>query len=266
MADGQVSPIFYTNVSRDGSGAYPSNYSSNPRSYAGNNNLSLNQPYTPRISARNSLESHPDSGRHPYRSVPGSTLKRDLPPLPHEYRHEPQRVRPHSDFITHDIRALQYSQGDQDVYGQRNPYAHYMSSSFNSSYYSPSSSSSRFASVPPHGIHPDTRSNRRSPAELRQGHHSMADDDSDVEYETITAEEASRIPQDDFYAKLPKAFRRTTSDGKLKKQMMAPTGPGGGLREPRPNALEMYRLSSGNGGGFTPGGFQGFLPRKLKRR
>jgi len=94
----------------------------------------------------------------------------------------------------------------------------------------------------------------------------MTDDDSDVEYETITAEEAHRIPQDDFYAKLPKAFRRTVSDGKLKKQMTVHRVPGSSLREPRLNALETHRLSSGNGDGFAPGGFQGFLPRKLSKR
>jgi len=141
----------------------------------------------------------------------------------------------------------------------------YMPPSLHSSYYSPSGPSSMFASVPPRGIHPDTHLNHRWPAEPRQGHQPMAEDDSDVEYETITAEEACQIRQDDIYAKLPKAFRRTTSDGKLKKQTIALKGPGSSLCEPRPSALETYRLSSGNGNGFAPGGFQGFLPRKLRR-
>ena len=92
------------------------------------------------------------------------------------------------------------------------------------------------------------------------------DDDSEIEYETITAEEAWRIPQDDYYSKLPKAFRRTMSNSKLKKHIMAIGAPGSHIHEPRLNALETYRLSSGNSGGFVPGGFQGFLPRKLKRR
>lgn len=265
-ANDQVPPNFYTNALRDGSGAYPCDYNSNPGSYPGNINSSYNQPYTsqsglaspPRVSGRNSLGSYPDSGQHAYRSDPRYAVERELPPPPREYRHEPQRIRPHSDFIPNDSRALQYLQGGQDVYGRRNPYAHYMYPSFNLSHCSPSGSSSGFISVPPQGVH-DTRSNCQRPAEQRQGHHYMTDDDSDVEYQTITAEEASRIPQDDFYAKLPKAFRRTTSDGKLKKQMVASKAPESRLRE-------AYRDNRGNWDRFAPAGFQGLLPRKLKKR
>jgi len=74
------------------------------------------------------------------------------------------------------------------------------------------------------------------------------------------------IAQDEFQVKLPPAFHRTVSNGKLKKRNRGPGAPGGSLCEPRPSALETYGPSSGNGDGLAPGGFQDSPPRKLKKR
>lgn len=69
---------------------------------------------------------------------------------------------------------------------------------------------------------------------------------------------AGRIAQDEIHETLPTAFRRTTSNGKLKKPKREPGAPGNSLRE--------RKLSGGNGDGLSPGELQRSPSRKLKKQ